>query len=419
MRKWYSALWTLTLPIVLAGFTFKLRHHPEKLSRCKNWLGFGSPVAKKQGIWIHAASVGEVRAALPLIQAIRKLTPNTTLIITTQSATGQSTVKTLLGSQVIAQYCPLDTTAACKRFLQHYQPRLVIILETEIWPNLLHQLTIKKIPVILANARLSNKSVDAYRQWQSLFKPALNSFTHIFAQSEQDALRFLGLGIERRILSISGNLKYDVHQEATVADEGFALRQAIGMNRPVWIAASTHDFEEEAILSAFQILKQQVPNLFLIIVPRHPERFQPLAKQLQHSSYRLSLMSTGASDLDKSDILLCDVMGKLIMLYHASDVAFIGGSLGQGQGHNPLEAAYANCAITTGYCVSSFAEICENLALHKALLQVHDIAHLTKTTLHLLQTPERRLQMIEAAKNCVLQHQGAVDKHMALIQSWC
>ncbi len=323
----------------------------------------------------------------------------------------------LLGNQVSSQYCPLDLPGACKRFLRNNKPRLVIILETEIWPNLLNQLNKHKIPVLLANARLSERSVDAYRRWASLFKPALNSLTHIFAQSDQDALNFLRLGVDRRSVSISGNLKFDYKTCDTVKEEGLSLRKKIGKKRPVWIAASTHAFEEEAVLAVFEKLKQTLPDLLLIWVPRHPERFEPLAKHLLTTSYQIYRLSQGRAIQSKHDILLCDVMGKLNMLYHASDVAFIGGSLTQGQGHNPLEAATADCAIITGDCISSFAEICGFLMKDQAQIIVADADALADATLTLFQNPELRAHMTQAALTCAQLHQGAVDKHMEIIQS--
>lgn len=417
MRRLYSTLLHGSLPLLMPYLLWRTRRYPNSRQRLKQWFGFGAQPVAAGGIWLHAASVGEVNASIELIRALQQF--DLPITVTTQTMTGLERVKAVFANEVHHGLMPIDIPFAGRRFLANVQPSLAIFMETEIWPNTLALLEQQKIPVIIANGRLSERSVKAYKKWSALFTPALKRINHVIAQSEEDALRFLRCGVARQHLTMAGNLKFDISVAKAVIMHGRELRHRIGESRLVWIAASTHEWEEQSILECFKMLKRQHPDAFLVMVPRHPERFVAVAAKIKAAQLNLAHYSDNPKALGDCDVLLGDVMGKLMMFYAASDLAFVGGSLGQGSGHNPLEPAALGLPIITGSCYQSFGDIVEKMQKKAALVVVDDADELCQQLQAFAADATLRQRFAERAKTFVAENQGALNQHLYIIKRYC
>jgi 3-deoxy-D-manno-octulosonic-acid transferase len=409
MGRWlYSLCLYLALPGVLAFLGYRSLREPRYRSNLRQRFGHVRPDGERP-IWIHAVSVGEVLAAVPLVSRLRAEFPQRPVLITTMTPTGADRVRDVFGDEVAHRFVPYDLPHMVGRFLARVQPSILIIMETEIWPNLVLASRRRGVPVILANARMSRDSAVGYRRIGRLMRPVFAAMDWIASQSEADAERFRQLGAGPGVVTATGSIKYDLAISDGARQAARALKAQIGENRPVWIAASTHDGEEAPVLKAHRRLLEQHSDALLILVPRHPERFEAVSRLITEQGFFAARRSRG-DDPSGAEVYLADSMGELLMLFGCADVAFIGGSLIERGGHNPLEAAAWSLPVITGPCVFNFISIFEHLAYQEAVRFVSDCHQLADALLELLQESELRWHAGQRARAVVDANQGAVAR---------
>jgi 3-deoxy-D-manno-octulosonic-acid transferase len=379
-------------------------------------FGFG-PARPPHGVWIHAASVGEVLASAALVRALRARAATLALTLTTTTPAGAARARALFRDQgVDVRHVPLDLPGAVRRFCARVQPRLGVILETELWPNLYRECARRGVPLVLASARLSPRSARRYARFGGLARRTLAAVSLIAAQSEADAERFGMIGASPARTRVLGNLKFDFALPPATLAEGAALRAHHAPARPVWIAASTHANEERAALAAHQLVRQSCPTALLVLVPRHPQRFAEVAALLEHSGVRFVRRSQAEVCTPDTEVLLVDTLGELLDFYAAADVAFVGGSLVPVGGHNLLEPAAIGTPIVTGPEHANSAEVFRQLTERGALELVHDAHELGAAVARLLESPATRERMVAAAREVVSANRGTLEKLLGLIE---
>ena len=362
MRALYSFVLRLALPFVLARLAWRglksrgyWAHIPER-------LGFNDLQARESRVlWVHAVSVGEAQAALPVIRALIEAQPDLEIVVTTTTPTGRARVQNGLGDDVEIAYMPYDTPGAMNRFVDRLKPDGLIIMETEIWPNLMHACARRDIPVALVNARLSARSAVGYLKVPTLTKEAVRNFSVVLAQTDNDAERLASIGVPKDVMVVSGSVKFDVKLPPSLREAGAALRRRWGVDRGVFIAASTHEGEEQMVLDVLQTVRESIPDILLVLVPRHPERFARVAALAKRYDLSVARHSEAPATSVDADVYLGDTMGDLPTLYAGSDVAFVGGSLVDVGGHNVLEPAALGLPVLIGPHVRNFADISERL----------------------------------------------------------
>jgi 3-deoxy-D-manno-octulosonic-acid transferase len=406
------------LPFILIRLLWRSRKSPAYRKRWAERFGFFKFKPTGKTIWIHAVSFGEAKIASTLIQKLKLLYPQLQFVVTTMTITGSEHIRKTLGKQVFHVYVPYDLPDVVQRFLRKINPTLVILVETELWPNLLYHCKQKKIPVLIVNARLSEASAKGYGLIGLLTRQMLKSITYALTQTKTDAERFIKLGLNSECAKAVGNIKFDITPPETLQIQANQLRENLGTNRPVLIAASTHHGEEQIILKAFSAIKKSVPECLLILVPRHPERFDAVADLCKKSDYQLSRRSENKIH-NTIDIYLGDTMGELWLFYATSDVAFVGGSLVPIGGHNLLEPAALALPIVTGSHLFHFEQISQLLQQQNALTIINDELQFTDTILQLLQNQELRQQKGMRAQQVVTQNRGALEKHLEVIGKFC
>jgi len=415
LRFLYNCLIYCAMPFALLRLVWKSRRTPAYLKRWNERFGFVDLQSAQGGIWVHAVSVGETIAVVPLIKRLQASHPDLPITVTTMTPTGSERVTTMLGDTVHHTYVPYDLPGAMKRFLKRLQPRLCLIMETEIWPNLLHQCQRQGVPTLLANARMSAKSAKAYRRVARFSKSMINEITIIAAQSASDAARFRELGATAEQLHVTGSVKFDVTIPASLHEKAAVFRARWGGTRQTWVAASTHEGEEELVLKAFAKVLEQLPDTLLLLVPRHPERFAKVASLCEKHGFATVLRSHNQPCLAETKVFLGDSMGELGAYYAASDLAFVGGSLIPIGGHNLLEPAAVGVAAITGPNVFNFTEITRLLMEAGAVKLVQDYHALAEQVIALLNDRDARSKAGLAGQQVVEQNRGAVDAHLALI----
>jgi len=410
MRQLYTLIFSSMLPLVLLRLYWRGIKAPPYRQRWRERLGCyrSEPIA--DAIWFHAVSVGEAEAAFPLIKLMQSRHPQSRFLVTTTTPTGSARVQSVLGDSVEHVYLPYDLPGVVKRFLDHFQPRIAVVMEKEIWPNLFAACAARRIPLFVINARLSARSAKSYRKIPSLVKPALANLSLIAAQTEDDKNRFIEIGAVPERVRVLGNIKFDVTiDEATIA-AGQALKQRLFAGRFVWIIASSHQGEEEVFLKLYPNLKAEIPELLLLIVPRHPERFQAVRKLCEERGLSATMRSENR-DVDAAcDVYIADSMGELKMLYAAADVAFVGGSLVAVGGHNVLEPAAVGVPVMFGPQMFNFQEIAEQMPAAGAALQCDGEASIAEVLLRLHGDADFRNALIDKAKAFVEQNQGATAR---------
>jgi len=416
LRYIYSLLFYLLLPFILLRLIWRGFSTPDYWQRWPERFGFikAKPV-NQEVIWIHAVSVGEVQAAVPLIQALQQPWPPPSILVTTMTPTGSQRVQKLFGDKVWHVYLPYDLPDAVARFLNQVQPRLAIIMETELWPNLLSACHHRQIPVILANARLSANSAKNYQYLGKWMSTILSYITVIAAQTQVDAERFRHLGAKSTQVRVTGSIKFDSRLPSDLSEQITHLRQQWGQARLVWIAASTHEGEEEAVLAALAQLKPVFSNLLLVLVPRHPERFQRVARLCTRQGYKIVRRSENGICTVETDIYLGDTMGELPLLYAACAVAFVGGTLVPVGGHNLMEPAAVGVPIIVGPQVFEWAEITRQLIVAGAVRQVNNANELATELKLLLANQTLRDEMGRCGKLFVEQNRGALARLLEII----
>jgi 3-deoxy-D-manno-octulosonic-acid transferase len=407
----YTVLFYLAVPFILLRLWWRGRRSPGYRQKILERFGYYKSNSLKNTIWLHAVSYGEAVAAEPLVIALLERYPNRPLLVTTMTATGAARIAQRFAGQVIHQHVPYDLPAATERFFQHSQPAIAIIMETELWPNLLKTLARHKVPILLANARLSERSFRGYRKIYKLTEQMLRNITIIAAQSDADAARFQKLGALSPQINVVGNLKYDMTPRPDLWQAGLEWRKRLG-ERPVWMAASTHGGEEEQVLAAHKIILNKYPNALLILVPRHPERFDRVAQLCQSLHYSIERFSLNENPAENTQIFLVDTMGQLPKFYRAADVAFVGGSLVPIGGHNFIEAASAHAAIILGPHMHNFTANTEQFKQAHACEMIGNENELAEKVLGLLENPSQRHALIQAANALVLKNSGVLEKLM-------
>jgi 3-deoxy-D-manno-octulosonic-acid transferase len=402
------------MPYILLKLWWQSRRSPAYKERISERLGF-YPIQLEKCIWVHAVSMGETIAAAPLIKNLIARYPSIPVLVTTMTPTGSLHAKKLFGDTIKHVYLPYDMPDAVKRFLNAMHPVIAVIIETELWPNLLSACKQKQIPVCLVNARLSEKSALGYQRIASLTREMLNHIDVIAAHGEKDAERFIALGALREKVQVTGNIKFDLNLPTELQAQSAELRALLGKDRFVWIAASTHEGEEEIILAAHQLLRATHSDALLILVPRHPDRFDTITK-LSEQTFTTVRRSSLLACSPETAVYLGDTMGELLLMYGAADVAFVGGSLIPRGGHNILEPGALGKPLLSGPHLFNFKEISELFILAKALILVNDTAALTKQLQLLASDKPLRTEVGDHARIVVEKNRGALNKQMKVIE---
>lgn len=416
MRFAYNLLVYLLLLPYMAYWTARAivdKSYRQNLGQ--RFFGTGYPTLD-QSIWVHAVSVGEVVAAAPLIRALIARHPRHTMLVTTVTPTGAARVRAMFGDNVVHSYIPFEFLFAVNRFFAATKPVIALIMETEIWPNLYHGCGIREIPLVLTSARISPKSVGNYRKMLPLFRETLSHGIVIAAQSSADADRFLQLGANADRTRVTGNIKFDIEVPDDLCDRGKSFRQQMIGDRPVWVAASTHEGEEAIILDAHDRLRDDFPELLLILVPRHPERFRLVRELLEKRSVSFVARTDKQPCQPETSVLLGDTMGEVTLFYAASDLCFVGGSLVPVGGHNLLEPAAIGQPVVSGVHVFSAQEIADRFIAEKACRMVSDAKELEETVRELLRNPAERILLGDNGREIVEKNRGALARLLALVE---
>ncbi|PWB55172.1 MAG: 3-deoxy-D-manno-octulosonic acid transferase [Nitrosomonadales bacterium] len=409
----YTTVLFLLLPYVLFHLVWRARRQPEYLRHWGERFGSYRRVRPlRPVIWLHAVSVGETRAAAPLVKALQARYPEHQILLTHMTPTGRATGEQLFGADVLRCYLPYDYPFAVRRFLDHFKPELGLLLETEIWPNLIHACRAADVPLCLVNARLSEKSARRYARFGKLSAASLRQMSAIAAQTEEDALRLEVLGASN--VSVMGNLKFDIAPSAEMLELGGRLLQRFGPERLIFLAASTREGEEEQILAAMKNIG--MPELLTVIVPRHPQRFDAVAQLLERMGFSYQRRSLDQPVGAGTSVVLGDSMGEMFAYYAACDVAFIGGSLLPHGGQNLIEACAVGKPVILGLHTWNFAEAAERAVEAGAAVRVADSEELARELRNLLHDTERRRRMGQAGLEFSRQHQGATEKVMAILE---
>jgi 3-deoxy-D-manno-octulosonic-acid transferase len=414
-RLIYTVIMYLLIPLILYRLAVRGLRYREYFGRWRERFGFFPDPHIRESIWIHAVSMGEVNAALPLIDALMQRHQHTPFVITTVTPTGSERVRRVYGDRVFNVYLPYDLPASIRRFLKRVRPRVSVVMETEIWPNLFLECAARDIPVILANARLSEKSFRGYGPVRPLAKQAVASVRYIAAQSVTDAGRLRELGAEPDRLGVVGNLKYDMSVPSDLTEQAHAMRQTWGAQRPVWIAASTHEGEELPVLKAHTEVLRQFPDALLLIAPRHPERFKPVALACRNFGFVTRTRSEDGTASIDTQCFVVDTLGELLRFYATTDVAFVGGSLVPIGGHNILEPAALAVPVVVGPKTFNFADITASLLDSGAAVQIDDGEALGSIIIKFLADPELRSRTGRAAKKAFEREQGGVIRTVAIV----
>ncbi len=418
-RRVYTLLHYLCLPAIMVRLLWRSRYTIAYRQRWGERFGYIKRVTKTDvSIWVHAVSLGEANAAIPLIKKLMVLYPQHTIVVTTTTPTGSAKILQHLKGDVIHVYTPYDVPWMVNRFLRRSRTKLCIIMETEIWPNILHCCRYHNIPIFLANARLSERSKLRYQFIATLTKAMLRSYSMVSAQGLLDGERLLSLGLDPKRLMISGNIKFDIEMPADIHSCGLALRKEWHtLERPTFIAASTHETEEKTILDAFYRIREQLPDILLILVPRHPDRFLKVEKLCKNYGLSLVLRSLGQLPNSHTDMVLGDTMGELLLLYAASDIAFVGGSLVPIGGHNLIEPAAIGLPVLTGPQLHNFTEISRLLQNAGTAHIVHDAKSIASTVNTLFSAKELRQKMSVRSREVIAANRGALKKHLEWIEN--
>ncbi|MBL3558316.1 MULTISPECIES: lipid IV(A) 3-deoxy-D-manno-octulosonic acid transferase [Marinobacter] len=413
LHFFYSLFFRIALPFVLLRLWWIGRTNPEASVRWQERLGYVE-ASDEPVIWVHAVSVGETIAAAPLVKALLRRNPDIPVLMTAMTPTGSARAKALFGDQVRYAFSPYDTPGAVRRFVDRVRPRALVIMETELWPNMISLSKQRDVPIFLINARLSARSARGYERVASLVKPLLRSISWIAAQADEDAGRFLRIGARPDSVSVTGSIKFDVEISDELRSLSSGLRHRLGRARPVWIAASTHEGEDRQILEAHQQIMTLYTDALLLIVPRHPERFDDVA-DLAHSmglavQRRSESGNEGASDENSCQVYVGDTMGELLMLYGACDIAFVGGSLIERGGHNPLEPAAWGIPVLSGPHIFNFETIYNRLDAGAGLYITPSSEALAQCVMQLIADKQAAESAGRNALAVVNANRGALEK---------
>ncbi len=415
LRGLYSALLYLLLPFTVYHLVWRGFRVPEYFRRWNERYASYRGDEHRPCIWLHAVSVGEVNAAAPVVDALRRQRPDIRWVITTITPTGSQRVRALWGDAVDHVYLPYDVPGSAGRFLDHFRPGLALILETELWPNLLFGCRDRGIPLYILNARLSARSLKGYRMLRPLIARALRCVTCVAAQTQDDAQRFNALGARPEQVRALGNLKFEIHPP-----DPSAVLEAFGRHVPpsrmVWIAASTHEGEEQAVIDIHARVLARHPDALLLWAPRHPERFAKVEALAREQGWPVATRSVQQWPAADARVFVIDTLGELMRFFACAQVAFVGGSLQAIGGHNLLEPAAMGTAVVTGPHLHNFSEISRRMNEAGALRILPDAAGVASEVLRLLDDAPARERMVEAGRQLVSNGRGALARTLALIE---
>lgn len=417
LQFFYNLLMILLLPLLFLRLGIKSRKTPDYSRRWKERLGyFDCPPHFQEGICFHCVSVGETLAVIPLIKIMQQSHPHLPLTITSTTPTGSAQVLANFGSTVFHTYLPFDTRGAMQRFFSRLKPKLLVIVETELWPNLLQQAAKHHCATLLANARLSKRSAQRYQQKLStLTRNMMKTLTHVAAHHHQDGERFIDLGLSPSQLTITGSIKFDIEVSQDTQKNAQSLLSSITPPRRILVAGSTHFGEDEMVIGAFKQVLNRYPDTLLILVPRHPERFDQVATLLKRHQLNTVRRSSHQSLSPSTQVLLGDTMGELMTFWACADIAFVGGSLINHGGHNPLEPATFAVPLLSGPYIVNFAAIYQMLMEQKAIIMVEDTLSLAQQIIHLLSEPQIAKQQGLRAEQVMAHNRGAKQQLQAII----
>ena len=422
-RFLYSSLLYLISPLVLGRLYWRARKVPAYGLRKAERFGFIAPLPDNRPvIWVHSVSVGETIASAPMVRALQKQYPGHRILITTMTPTGSEQVRKIHGDSVEHVYAPYDLPDAVNRFLNTVNPVLAVVIDTELWPNTIAACHKRNIPVVLANARLSERSARGYARFGKLVSNMLQQISMIAAQDKDGGQRFIELGLPEKQLRITGSVKFDLDIAADIAESGNALRQrwqkGMAGEIQLLVAASTHEGEDQQILDAYKTVLAQCPKARLLIVPRHPERFDQVYSLILENGFAAVRHSQGSEANGDTRVILGDTMGEMMTFYAASDVAFVGGSLVATGGHNMLEPAALGLPVLSGPNVFNFAEISQSLVAAKGMMLVEDSKTLAKQAIRLLNDHQLRQQTGSNARQFIARNRGALKQTLNIISQY-
>ncbi|ROL87328.1 lipid IV(A) 3-deoxy-D-manno-octulosonic acid transferase [Pseudomonas chlororaphis] len=412
-RTLYTVLFYLGLPLVAIRLWLRARKAPAYARRIGERFSWGLPAMQPGGIWVHAVSVGESIAAAPMIRALLARYPQLPITVTCMTPTGSERIQALFANEPRIQHCylPYDLPCAAARFLDRVRPKLAVIMETELWPNHIHQCAKRGIPVALANGRLSERSARGYGRFTKLTAPMLAEMSLFAVQTEAEAERFRQLGARPETVEVTGSIKFDLSIDPQLLVRASELReQWQAGERPVWIAASTHEGEDAVVLDAHRQLLANHPDALLILVPRHPERFNPVFELCRQQGFETIRRSSAEPVTASTSVLLGDTMGELLFLYALADSAFVGGSLVPNGGHNLLEPAALAKPVLSGPHLFNFLEIAAMLREAGALQEVDDAHGLAVAVQRLFELPRDAQKMADAGLRVMRSNQGALQR---------
>ena len=423
LARWlYTLAFYLAIPALLFRLYQRGRDNPGYRQRIAERFGFSRHVPLKDSLWLHTVSVGEFMAAHPLVRRLLATYPDRAVLITTTTPTGSERVQAAFSAEiqsgrVVHAYLPYDLPDALNRFMRRFNPRILVVMETELWPNLIHGAHSRQIPILIANARLSAKSARGYRKVALLTRPMLRQVSVIAAQSEADGQRFTRLGLPPASLEVTGTVKFDLDVDPQVLEQAKALREQWGRQRKVFIAASTHEGEDEQVLEAFRLIHCQLSDALLVLVPRHPERFDPVAALLAKHGWQTVRHSQSPMVTPQVQVVLGDVMGQMLKLLAAADVAFIGGSLEPVGGHNMLEPLAVGTPAITGPHVFNFQTVADLLTQEGVLTTISSPLGLGQAVLALFSDEGERQRLAQKGREVVERNRGALDQVLYHIQT--
>ena len=415
MRLVYTLLWWLLLPVLPLRLWWRGRREPGYRANVGERFGFYRGAAHATGaLWIHAVSLGETRAIAPLIERLQREAPARPILLTHMTATGREAGRTLFGDRVMQAWLPYDVPFAVRRFLEHFRPRAGLLVETELWPNLTAAVARTDVPLLLINARLSERSAQGYRRVALLSRPLLRAIAGIAAQSEADAGRLRDLGAQHVV--VTGNLKFDVAVTPAQRHQGAALRALFGADRPVLMLASTRDGEEALLLDALARTDALPAATLIVIVPRHPQRFDAVAALLDERRVPYARRSANAPVGASTRVVLGDSLGEMFAYYGACDVAFVAGSLLPLGGQNLIESIAVGVPTLIGPHMFNFAEASEAALAAGAALRIRDADEMFAVAARLLGDRGERERMRENAQTFIAAHRGAIDRLWAWLE---
>ena len=416
MRFIYTCVFYFIIPFIVLRLLWRSIKAPSYRHRWYERFSIYNTKFHTGVVWFHAVSVGEAEALFPLLKQIKLKHPDTKLLITTTTPTGSARVKAVMQDTVSHVYLPYDVPDAICRFMRCFKPRMAVMMETEIWPNIFNYCGDHHIPLYIINARLSEKSSKGYQKISGLIHPALANIKCIATQTNDDASRFISIGADSEKVETLGNIKFDVEITTSTITEGLTIKADLFMDRFVWLIASTHKDEEKIFLDIYKVLKEKIPELLLILVPRHPERF-PVVKKLIEKEYLSVATRTLLETVNtKTDVYLVDTMGELKAMYAAADVAFIGGSMVANGGHNILEASAVGVPVMFGPFMDNFKEIARVVLIESAAIQCQSKSDIISSMKLLYEQPDYRKELARKGKAFVQKNQGAIDRICAMLE---